>query len=505
MGNSRGTRFSAALGIALAVGAIALSGNAGSRPTTYDHFAGEPVVSPEYAVSDDGGSQYNPSMAFDGTNYLVTWTDSGIRAARVDQFGNHLDGPGVPIATGGGPSVDFDGTNYLVAWMSAGAQGLPEIKAARVSPEDVVLDPNGIQITYSGMYQRQYLGGVAFDGMNHLVVWTDASDIIGQENVHGAHVSPQGGVVRHISIGPLGSSSPAVAAGDESSFVAWNGYSFVWDAWDIYATRVSGDGGVLDPSGIPFSAGSADYPKIAFDGTNYLVVWQNSSSYDIFGKRVAADGTVIDGSPIPISTAPLTQQGPSVAFDGTNFLVCWQDYRSSVDQDVYCSRVSPQGDVLDPDGLPVSTTSDDEGAPSVVAGSLGRAAVSYSRGNRVFLRFVDDGVPPPPAPPPPPPPPGPPPPPPPPAPPPPPPPPLPPPPPPPPPPAPPAPPIRCRVPRVLGLRLAAAKLKIRKRHCSVGAVQRRHSKRVGRVIGQRPRPGVIKRRGYPIALVVGRR
>ena len=395
-GSSRRTRFGAALGIALAVGAVALalSGNAGGRPTTYDRLAGDPVISPEYAVTDDGGgSQHDPTIAFDGTNYLVAWSGSGVRAARVDQFGNHLDGPGVPIATGSGPSVDFDGTNYVVAWMSAGAQGLPEIKAARVSREDVVLDPNGIQITRSGMYQRQYLGGVAFDGMNHLVVWTDASDIIGSEFVGGAHVSPQGAVVRHISIAQ--GSSPAVAAGAENSFVAWDGYSSVWDAWDIYATRVSGDGGVLDPSGIPFSAGFASYPRVAFDGTNYLVVWWNSSSYDIFGKRVAADGTVLDASPIPISTAPLTQQAPNVAFDGTNFLVCWQDYRSNVDQDVYCSRVSPQGDVLDPDGLPVSTTSDDEWTPSVVAGSLGRAAVSYSRGNRVFLRFVDDGVPPP--------------------------------------------------------------------------------------------------------------
>jgi hypothetical protein len=64
---------------------------------------------------------------------------------------------------------------------------------------------------------------------------------------------------------------------------------------------------------------------------------------------------------------------------------------------------------------------------------------------------------------------------------------------------------RCIVPRVLGLRLGAAKRKIRQRHCSVGRVRRAHSRRVGRVIGQRPRPGAIKRRGYPVALTVGRR
>jgi beta-lactam-binding protein with PASTA domain len=58
---------------------------------------------------------------------------------------------------------------------------------------------------------------------------------------------------------------------------------------------------------------------------------------------------------------------------------------------------------------------------------------------------------------------------------------------------------------VIGLRLGAAKRKIRQRHCSVGAVQRRHSSRVGRIIGQSPRQGSVKRRGYPVVVVVGRR
>ena len=78
-------------------------------------------------------------------------------------------------------------------------------------------------------------------------------------------------------------------------------------------------------------------------------------------------------------------------------------------------------------------------------------------------------------------------------------------PPPPPPPPPPAPPVRCVVPRVIGLRLAAARRKIRQRRCTVGRVRRAHSRRVGRVIRQSPRSGSVKRRGYPVTLIVGRR
>jgi beta-lactam-binding protein with PASTA domain len=60
---------------------------------------------------------------------------------------------------------------------------------------------------------------------------------------------------------------------------------------------------------------------------------------------------------------------------------------------------------------------------------------------------------------------------------------------------------------VLGLRLAAAKAKIRRAHCTVGNVRRVRSRRslVGRVVSQNPRPGAIKRRNFPVKLAVGRR
>jgi hypothetical protein len=55
------------------------------------------------------------------------------------------------------------------------------------------------------------------------------------------------------------------------------------------------------------------------------------------------------------------------------------------------------------------------------------------------------------------------------------------------------------------MRLGKAKARIRKARCSVGRIRRARSRRVGRVIGQSPRPGVLKRRGFPVKLVVGRR
>jgi Tol biopolymer transport system component len=70
---------------------------------------------------------------------------------------------------------------------------------------------------------------------------------------------------------------------------------------------------------------------------------------------------------------------------------------------------------------------------------------------------------------------------------------------------PPPPKARCKVPRVIGLKLAAARRHIVKAHCRVGRVRHVHSKRVGRVVAQSPRAGAVRPRGTRVSLTVGRR
>ena len=75
----------------------------------------------------------------------------------------------------------------------------------------------------------------------------------------------------------------------------------------------------------------------------------------------------------------------------------------------------------------------------------------------------------------------------------------------PPPPPPPVPPVRCRVPRVIGLRLNAAKTRIRRAHCSVRAIRRVRARAIGKIVSQSPRAGSLRSRGYGLRLAVGRR
>ena len=73
-------------------------------------------------------------------------------------------------------------------------------------------------------------------------------------------------------------------------------------------------------------------------------------------------------------------------------------------------------------------------------------------------------------------------------------------------PPPPPPAVRCVVPRVVHLRLAKARSKIRRAHCRVGAVRSVRSRRFrGVVVRQSPRAGRRLARGARVNLVVGRR
>jgi hypothetical protein len=122
------------------------------------------------------------------------------------------------------------------------------------------------------------------------------------------------------------------------------------------------------------------YPSAAFDGTNYLIVWQDdrsSTSYDIYGARVNKLGIVLDSGGIAISTAPFDQRYPCIAFDGTNYLVVWEDYcRTSWTSDIYGAKLNQSGIVID--SFAVSIQPGDQISPTLASGLDNQLLITYS-------------------------------------------------------------------------------------------------------------------------------
>ncbi len=324
-----------------------------------------------------------PAVAFDGTNFLVVWEDDrgfdwfyDIYGARVTPEGTVLDPAGIAISEAiddqNCPAVAFDGANFLVVWEDCRSGDWFDIYGARVTPQGAVLDPSGFAVCGAG--DDQYSAAVGFDGANFLVAWEDYRGG-GWDDIYGARVTPSGTVLDPsgfvISHGDRDQCYPEVGFDSTNFLVVWEDYRNV-NGGDIYGARVTPSGTVLDPSGIAIStASSGQYcPALGFVGGSYLVAWEDyrsSSHWDIYGSRVTPQGTVLDSAGLAISQAASDQYSVDVGVDSVNFFVVWEDDRA-MSGDIYGARVTPSGTVLDPVGIAISQDADDQYTPVVAFG-----------------------------------------------------------------------------------------------------------------------------------------
>ena len=67
-------------------------------------------------------------------------------------------------------------------------------------------------------------------------------------------------------------------------------------------------------------------PEIGFDGTNFFVIWSDTRGTlpSIFGARVTQSGIVLDPGGFRLLLEDDDQSHSSIAYDGTNYLVVWK-------------------------------------------------------------------------------------------------------------------------------------------------------------------------------------
>lgn len=322
-------------------------------------------------------SQYGPQVEHDGTNFLVVWYDArngayDIYGARVSNTGVVLDTNGIPISTATSdqfaPVVAYDGTNFLVAWQDYRSGTSYDIYGARVSTAGTVLDLSGIPISTAA--NSQQAPSIAYNGTNFLIAWQDTRSGTGFYDIYGTRVSAAGTVLNVNGILISGAINhqqyPAVAYNGSDFVVAWQD-NRSGTSYDIYAARVSATGVVRNPSGIPIFTAASDqlYPAVARAGTTCLIVWQDYRSYDIYGARLDNTGVVLDTSSILISTLASSAYYPALAYDGTNFLIVWEDYTAINSSNIHGARVSSMGTIVASGDFPVSLSANGQYTPAV--------------------------------------------------------------------------------------------------------------------------------------------
>lgn len=330
------------------------------------------------------GSQFFSAAVYNGSNYLCVWEDHHydslagfyqcIHGMRVDPSGSVIDAVAFPIGVFSpetlyehrqamlSPAIAANGDTMLVVWHEElrnrpGSTDFWKILGARVTSDGEVLDSLGFPISDTFACAITSAPDVACNG-NFLVVWQffggSGYDILG------ALVSTGGNVVdtlticsenhKHVEPSIIAPGSP-----DIPFLVVWEDTRSSSEP-DIYGARVQTDGVVLDPGGMAISlAPDGQFaPAVGFDGTNYLVVWQDhrnwntwwSDTVEIYGARITQDGTVLDPDGFRISPDYGVHTSPHIMFDGANYLVVWEHLAGDIQYDIYGAKVSPSGQII---------------------------------------------------------------------------------------------------------------------------------------------------------------
>jgi len=160
---------------------------------------------------------------------------------------------------------------------------------------------------------------------------------------------------------------------------------------------------VLDPDGIVISRAAEDQfrPSLAFNGTDFLVVWEDnrgSSNPDIYGAWVSPAGIVAHEGSVVIQEG--NQLYPSLASTGGRLFLVYQGWVGTIGEKLY--NTNRIWGVMNP-APGIEETMDDErvtvdAGPTIVRGVLvlgavdSRQSAEYSRQNTAYRAELLDAA-----------------------------------------------------------------------------------------------------------------
>ncbi|MEO0107634.1 MAG: T9SS type A sorting domain-containing protein, partial [candidate division WOR-3 bacterium] len=270
-----------------------------------------------------------------------------------------------------------DGLRFF-DWLLSSQDNI-DIYAARVTADGALLDTNGFAVAWAPGVQA--IPVATFDGANYVVGWTDMSGAF--PLVYVARITPSGvlldtGGIR-MGLPNAPAAYPGLASDGTNTLVTWTDVRNGRDP-DVYCARLNQAGKVLDSVGIPVSR-DYDYQwfsNATYDGEQFLVVWEDYRTGDtlIYCARVTPQGVVLDPDGIEIDRASGTQIRIPVTFDGTHFVTAWTRYDQAGLGDIFGARINRLGRVVET--FPIAVRDEDEFLPGLATNSNLQTFLTYS-------------------------------------------------------------------------------------------------------------------------------
>jgi hypothetical protein len=282
----------------------------------------EPSVITATTTRPSFGAPSQP-VAWDGEKFRVVFQEGG--ANLTTRVG--VDGavePAVAIGvSGGAPVVACEGPRCLVVVARVGAEQAAHGRLFEPA------GPVGDLFAVPGANVQEGAGLVYWDGARYWLAYARTGPTSPLVSGYVARITPDGQVLDPggIPLGPEGSRPLIQSLGQDGPLllVSW---SRVPSTVESFLTRVTPDGVVLDPAGVPIGGPLMNVVLLACGPDACLGATTQNISRDFSVRALRLDGVAPQDPPIiDISTAPPGQAEPAAAWTGSLYAVVWRDGR----------------------------------------------------------------------------------------------------------------------------------------------------------------------------------
>lgn len=271
---------------------------------------------------------------------------------------------------------------YVVTWDEQLTGAPAEIRAARLDASGRLIDELAIETSPGG---RDYAFPAPL-GSGFVVAWQEypASGIQLRLRRFDAAAAPLGA---RIAVGRPGGEdySPALATlADGTAALVYMTDRNAGSGYDVYLDRIDPAGVMLDDGGIRLSSLAVDenYPNVSTDGTQWFAGWRRDpqSSADGVITRITRDGVVKEPDGVPLVPRSGFQNSPRVSCAGPHCLVVWGDSGNGTSDDIFGTLLYPQSLVAD------------AGTNLTAAAGSQAAVVVTWLGDRYLVVWVDEAT-----------------------------------------------------------------------------------------------------------------
>ena len=322
-------------------------------------------------VCTASGIQNAVQLLADNSGAMIVWSDGRISgSSNADIFAQRLNQSGTPLWTTDGilvcnaaslqniPQIISDGGagSAIVVWEDWRNFSQPDIYAQHISNGFTDWTFNGVVICSEPNLAQQSNTKMVADGSGGAIMcWEDKRNFGSNTDIYAQRVN-NSGIVQWTSNGIPICTATGIQFSEQMIADASGGAIITWEDRrtdrDIYTQRINAAGiAQWTADGIPVCNTSdvqAEPQLVARVAGGAVFIWtdsRNSFQQDIYAQGIDATGTALwTANGVPVANESHAQSAAQVLTDGANgAIIAWQDLRTTLDYDIYASRLFAGG------------------------------------------------------------------------------------------------------------------------------------------------------------------